>query len=151
MALKGKMQVYAEARAAGLRPVDAGIQAGYAAAGVRVTTSRLEARVDIQDAIKRFKNKGRKVKSTAAGMETEGEFEKWLMKDHYESPLALLQDVMNNPKAPKSLRYQAAKDALPYCHARKEGSKKDEAKDKASKAAKGHFGTAPRPSHMGVY
>lgn len=150
MALNGKMQAYAEARANGLRPIDAATAVGYTTASIRVTTSRLESRLDVQDAIKRAKNKGRKVKSTAAGVEIEGEFEKWAMKDHYDSPLALLQDVMNNPKAPKSLRYQAAKDALPYCHARKEGGKKEEAKGKAKAAAKGHFGTAPRPSHMGV-
>lgn len=70
------------------------------------------------------------------------------MKDRYSTPLDLMLDVMNNPDAPKSLRYQAAKDALPYCHPRKEGGKKDEAKERAKKAAGGKFQTAARPSHL---
>lgn len=72
------------------------------------------------------------------------------MKDRYDSPLALLEDVMNNAKAPKSLRYQAAKDALPYRHARKESGKKEEAANDAKKAgAKGsRFGQQSRPSHL---
>ena len=70
------------------------------------------------------------------------------MKPKYDTPLDLLRDVWNNPDAPKSLRYQAAKDALPYCHARKEGGKKDEAAKESKKAAAGKFGSSPAPSHL---
>jgi hypothetical protein len=148
MALKGKMQAYAEARAQGQRPLDAGMHAGYSAAGIRVVTSRLEARIDVQDTIKRLKNKRSKAAKESSPVEIDNDFDKWAMKDHYASPLALLQDVMNNPKAPKSLRYQAAKDALPYCHARKEGGKKEAAEKGAKAAGQGRYGTAPRPSTM---
>ena len=146
MALKGKMQAYAEARAQGLRPMAAAAHAGYAGSGIRVTTSRIEARTDIQTEIKRLKRGGKK--ETEAPEADDDELETWGMKNHYESPLALLEDVMNNPKAPKTLRYQAAKDALPYRHARKEGGKKEETKDKAKAAGRGHYGTTQRPSHM---
>lgn len=145
MALRGKMQAYAEARAAGLAPKDAAAHAGYEMAGVAVTVSRLEARSDIQAEIKRAKRGSKRGDSAAAGEVERG---KWAMRDHYSNPLDLMLDVMNNPEAPTSVRYQAAKDALPYCHPRKEGGKKDEAKERAKKAAGGKFQTAARPSHL---
>lgn len=146
MALRGKMQAYAEARAQGLAPLAAAAMAGYSGAGVKVTTSRIEARSDLQTEIKRLKRGGKRLEAKEPGVEVDND-EPWTMKDRYGTPLALLEDVWNNPKAPKSLRYQAAKDALPYCHARKEAGKKDEVKDKATKAAKGRFATTAQPSH----
>ena len=144
MKLNGKMQAYAAARAEGLRPLDAAAHAGYSGSGIKVTTSRIEARSDVQAEIRRLKGGGKAV-DESDGKES---IEKWAMKDHYSNPLDLMLDVMNNPEAPKSLRYQAAKDALPYCHPRKEGGKKDEQKERATKAAKGKFQTAQRPSHL---
>lgn len=145
MALRGKMQAYAEARAAGLAPRDAAAHAGYEMAGVAVTVSRMERRADVQAEIKRLKRAGKREDSSDS---PEVERGKWAMRDHYSSPLDLMLDVMNNPQAPTSVRYQAAKDALPYCHPRKEGGKKDEAKERAKKAAGGKFQTAARPSHL---
>ena len=138
------MQPYAEARAQGLDPKTAARHAGYEEAGIAVTVSRMESRADVQAEIRRLKRGGKGVDKT----EDEGDLEKWGMRDRYSNPLDLMLDVMNNPKAPKSLRYQAAKDALPYCHPRKESGKKDEHKERAAKAAKGKFQTAQRPSHL---
>lgn len=147
MALNGKMQAYAEARALGLAPLAAAALAGYSGAGIRVTTSRIEARKDLQAEVKRLKS-GRKPAKDKPEPEPSVEgTAKWLMKDHYDTPLALLKDLWNNPRAPSSIRYQAAKDALPYCHARKEAGKKDEVKERATKAAKGRFATTAQPSH----
>lgn len=145
MALRGKMQAYAEARAAGLAPKDAAAHAGYEMGGVAVTVSRMESRADVQSEIKRLKRSSKRGDSTDS---PEVERGKWAMRDHYSNPLDLMLDVMNNPQAPTSVRYQAAKDALPYCHPRKEGGKKDEAKERAKKAAGGKFQTAARPSHL---
>lgn len=139
------MQGYVEARAQGLEPRMAAAHAGYESAGVAVTISRLEARADIQSAIRKLATGGKKGKVTAEEAD-----EQWGMKDRYNAPLELMLDVMNNPKAPKGLRYQAAKDALPYCHARKEGGKKDEVKERAKAATKGRFQAQGRPSHMVV-
>lgn len=146
MALRGKMQAYAEARAEGLSPRDAAAHSGYEMAGVAVTVSRLERRADVQAEIKRLKRSG-KHPDPKAVIDT-SERGKWAMRDHYDSPLLLMLDVMNNPDAPTSVRYQAAKDALPYCHPRKEGGKKEESKERAKKAAVGKFQTAARPSHL---
>lgn len=71
----------------------------------------------------------------------------WALKEHYDSPLELLLDVMNNGQAPAGLRIQCAKDAMPYCHAKKsEGGKKDLAHDAAVRALKGKFGIMPTPA-----
>lgn len=142
MALKGKMQAYAAARAQGLKPADAAAHADYSGSASRVTVSRIEARADVQAEIRRLRKEGGVADSQEA---VSGDPDTWQMKDEYDSPLALLQDIYNNPRAPKSLRYQAAKDALPYCHARKEGGKK-EADAKAAKAAgQGKFQRAQKP------
>jgi phage terminase small subunit len=146
MALNGKMQAYAAARAQGLRPLDAAAHAGYSGSGIKVTTSRIEARVDVQAEIKRLKKGG----ITVTAPKGDDDMDKWGMRDAYANPLELMLDVMNNPKAPKSLRYQAAKDALPYCHPRKEGGKKEEKTERAEKAAGGKFKTAARPSHLRI-
>lgn len=144
MALGGKMQAYAEARAAGLDPIPAAAAAGYSGSGIRVTTSRLEAREDIKAEVRRLKKGGAPVDDTPDDTGRE----EWGYKDHYDSPLELMLDVMNNPVAPKSIRYQAAKDALPYCHAKKEGGKKEDQENRAKKASAGRFGTQQRPSHL---
>ena len=142
MALKGKMQKYAEGRANGLAPKDAARMAGYAEGGsLKVAVSRMEARADVKAEVDRLR------KQSGAAEPDEGR-EQWGLKDHYDSPLELMLDVMNNPLAPVSARYGAAKDALPYCHARKEGGKKDEAAKESKKAAAGKFGSSPAPSHL---
>ena len=148
MALNGKMQAYAEARAQGLRPLDAAAHAGYSGSGIRVTTNRLESRADIQAEVKRLKHGGKPAVAAPGKQSAEDRDEKWSMQDRYSNPLDLMLDVMNNPLAPKSLRYQAAKDALPYCHPRKEGGKKEEKEERAKKAAAGKFQTAARPTHL---
>lgn len=142
MALKGKMQAYAAARAQGLKPADAAAVADYSGSGSRVTVSRIEARADVQAEIRRLRKEGGVADSPEAGGDDP---DTWQMKDEYDSPLALMKDIMNNPRAPKSLRYQAAKDALPYCHARKEGGKKDEEAKAAKAAGQGKFQRTSKP------
>lgn len=141
MALRGKMQRYAEGRAQGLNPADAGAHADYSGAGSRVTVSRIEARADVQAEIARLRRGGVDKGDGQAETERGG----WEMKEHYDSSLDVLRDIYNNPQAPKSVRYQAAKDALPYEHARKEGGKKEEAEKAAKAAGKGKFKTAQKP------
>ena len=142
MELRGKMQKYVEGRLAGMAPQVAGSYAGYGKAGLKVAVCKLEKRSDIQAILK----------GNAPAQEEVigGRGEKWEMRNKYANPLELFLDVMNNPKAPVSMRYQAAKDAAPYCHARKEGGKKQEKMDnaKANAAAKQRFQTGGRPSHL---
>jgi hypothetical protein len=141
-----KIGAYIEQRAAGLEPISAAIAAGYAQSGIQVTSSRLEQREDVRQALRKANRVGKSVKplrsptskrqyrSVADEPESDDPIlEPWKLKDKYASPLDLLIDVMNNAKAPGGLRIQCAKDAMPYCHARKETSKKEDNKDKAKR------------------
>ena len=141
MSFTDKQLAFIECKAAGSGHADAAMQAGYAASSAAVTATKLMARKDIRAAIK-AKQDGA---DDGAGEPDADELELWKMKDKYPSSLALLQDLYNNPKAPKSLRYQAAKDALAYEHPRKEGGKKDAKEDAAKEAGKGKFRTASKP------
>lgn len=143
MALNGKMQQYAEARAQGLAPQAAGLAAGYSGSGLAVTVSRIEKRDDVRAEIKRLKRGG---KPEPESKTDDGSVDSWAMKDCYDTPLDLLRDVWNNPKAPKGIRYQAAKDALPYVHARMEAGKKEEKEKAAKRAVRGKFQPGAKPS-----
>lgn len=145
MSYTPKQQAFIEAKAGGAGHAEAAMMAGYAAASAAVTGTRLMARKDVVEAIKKLQGAGG---NGGAARISSDDPDPWALKDRYSDPLSLMLDVMNNPLAPKSLRYQAAKDAMPYCHARKEGGKKDEQKERAKKAAGGRFGTQGRPSHL---
>lgn len=164
-----KIQGYIEQRVAGVDALNACLAAGYSQAGISVTMARLESREDVREAIRAAK-RGSKSKQlqplksptskrqyrSVADEPRHGDgpakdpLDPWRLKDHYDSPLELLRDVMNNPQAPGGLRIQCAKDALPYCHARKEGGKKDDEKSRAKETAAGgsKFGTGRAPSHL---
>lgn len=167
MATKGSGHItaYIEHRIAGLEPRDAALAAGYVQSGLRVAICRLEQREDVRVAI-RVAKRGGKTKLTpkvvhgqrqsiqtpddlddadSAG-DTTSRLKPWSLKTKYDNPLSLLLDVMNNPKAPGGLRIQCAKDAMPYVHARKEGTKKEEAEAAAKKtAAKSRFSGQAAP------
>lgn len=145
MSYTKKQQAFIEAKAGGAGHAEAAMMAGYAAASAAVTGTRLMARKDVVDAIKSIQGEGG---NGGAARPTSDDPEPWGLKDRYSNPLDLMLDVMNNPDAPKSLRYQAAKDAMPYCHARKEGGKKEDQNERAKAAGKGRFGTQGRPSHL---
>lgn len=140
MSLTGKQRAFVELKAAGVRNEEAAKRAGYSANGAAVTATGLMKRADIKEAIAALANNDDSAIAAASN--------EWSMKPKYDTPLDLLRDVWNNPDAPKTLRYQAAKDALPYCHARKEGGKKEEAAKESKKAAAGKFGSTPAPSHL---
>lgn len=148
MAFKGKQKAYCEARANGMDRKTAAAHAGYSGSGINVSSCRLEARPEVQAEIRRLKKDGSAGRDPGTD-DVGGVLDKWQMKEKYANPLDLMIDVMNNPQAPKSLRYQAAKDALPYCHPRKEGGKKDEAKERGEQVAKkSRFKTKSAPSHV---
>lgn len=128
--LSTQMDRYAKYRAQGVNARDAAINAGYAITAVPATVSRLEKRADIQNLIARYKNDD----LNPNGYLDQGDKE-WKLRDFYATPLELILDVMNNPQAPPGVRIACAKDALPYCHAKRESTKKLEATIAATKAA----------------
>lgn len=153
-----KIPAYIQGRIQGLAPSEAALAAGYAITGLKVTTSRLEAREDVRMGVRKGKRgakvviappKSKRRNVTEDDDITPAELEPWKLKDKYTEPLDLLMDVMNNPKAPGGLRIQCAKDALPYRHARKESSKKQENDEAAKHAAKkSRYGATNAPSHL---
>lgn len=143
--MKPEHEKYAQARALGVGGRDAAISAGYAPAGAHVTASRLEARQDVQKAIAKFKRNG--VSDTGSAESDAKVPRKSILKRSYASPLALMEDVMNNPDAPDSVRIEAAKQAMPYRHGKiSEAGKKENAEARAKTGAKsGRFATKRGP------
>ena len=63
-----------------------------------------------------------------------------------DDALQFLLAVMNDPEAPLAHRVRSAVAAVQYQHTKRgDGGKKDEAADKAKKAAGGKFGPAKPP------
>lgn len=167
-----KIPAYIAARLQGLDPRSAALTAGYAASGIAVAASRLESREDVRLALRvakrNAKPSGKKLHPLTSPVSkrhhrsvddeprhgdgpNKSPLDPWRLKDRYSSPLDLMLDVMNNPEAPGGLRIQCAKDAMPYCHARKEGGKKDDEKSKAKQtASESKFGSQKRPSHLAL-
>ena len=82
------------------------------------------------------------VKVPAAPVVTESE----VLAAHDLTPLAYLLQVVNDTKAERRERLQAASIAAPYVHPRKgEGGKKDAAADAAKKVGAGRFAAAAPP------
>lgn len=147
MSFTDKQKAFIQAKANGVGHAEAAKIAGYSASSAAVTATKLMARKDVQKAVAELRAGSSEALGVSSG--DGSEVTDWALKDHYDSPLDLLIDVMNNPQAPKSLRYTAAKDALPYKHGRVEGSKKEDKQKSAEKAAaKPRFRTVGRPSHL---
>lgn len=106
-----KQQAFIDAKRAGLGNEQAAIQAGFSTASAASQATRLMKRPEIRAAIK----KG--AKAAPAKLDTKGD-DAPRMKPKYESSLELMRDTYNNPKMPDSIRFEAAKQALPYEHAR---------------------------------
>lgn len=150
MPLNSKMATYVEARVAGADKLTAARSAGYSENGLDAAVSRLESRADVQAAIRA----GRKTAGAAGGSggragqkpaknlaDDDGVP---LMKAKYGSSLELMQDTYNNPRMPPAMRFEAAKQALPYEHGKVgETGKKETAKNRAKEIAAGKGGSDP--------
>lgn len=145
--LTEKQVKFVQGMASGMKQVQAALVAGYSPASAKAQSSQLMARADIKAAI-------RAAKKAQGKKEPEGtdndERTAWL-KDRYDSPLDLLEDVYNNPRIPFALRFESAKQAMPYRHGRVgEAGKKEKKQERASEIAGGNdsagkFGTRQPP------
>lgn len=119
--LTEKQRAFVVNKAAGVANKEAAIAAGYSAASADVQAANMLARPHIKAAIK-----------AAAGVEVRTGSG---LRARYASPRELMEDVMNNPHFPDALRIAAAKDLLPYFHAKMgEMGKKEKARDVAEGA-----------------
>jgi len=133
--LTDKQKAFVEGRAQGLGTKDAAIHAGYSATTAHVIGSTLAGRADIKSAIRAAKKN--------AGVVNEPETDdKPKLKASYKDSLEFFKDAMNNPRLADGVRFEAAKQLLPYEHARvAEKGKKESKKDDAVKVAAGQTGT----------
>ncbi|USE78917.1 terminase small subunit [Cupriavidus gilardii] len=163
MALTGKKQKFAEAKAKGLSNKDAAVAAGYSASSAAAQGSRLAKDPDVVAHLNR-KTKAKAAKRTAPPAKVAPVEERrapepetldeeaaiasfnWEQATRFSDPKAFLKAVMNDMETEPKLRVFAAKELMPYFH-RKLGDtgKKEERKDAASKAACGRFAAAPPP------
>ena len=124
--LTQKQRAFAENKAAGMTNRDAAVSAGYGVAAANQTATKLMAHPGIRSAIKAA------TKATP-GVDTKSPT---MPRKRYEDPMTFLQDVMNHAGLPIAVRADAAKQLLPYQHARLgEQGKKEKAKERAHKLA----------------
>lgn len=163
MALTGKKQKFAEAKAKGHSNKDAAIAAGYSPGSAGAAGSRLAKDPDVLAHLDR-KSKAKVAKKSAPpakvtparpapprGPEALDEeaavaaFD-WGQVTQFSDPKAFLKAVMNDVETEPKLRVFAAKELMPYHH-RKLGDtgKKEDRQDAAKKAATGRFAAAAPP------
>lgn len=138
--LNSMQAAFAENKAAGLSNIDAALAAGYAPKAAQQTATKLMQHPGIRAAIKAA-TKGQDVDTKPGNAPT-------MPKAHYADPIAFLTDVMNHAQLPIAVRADAAKQLLPYKHARLgELGKKEKAKENATKIARGRskFATKAPP------
>lgn len=117
--LTPKQRAFAENKAAGLTNRDAAIAAGYAVAAASPTATKLMAHPGVRSAIKA---------SAPVSVATAPT----MPRAKYADAMKFLCDVMNHAKLPIAMRAEAAKQLLPYQHARiGETGKKQNAKERA--------------------
>lgn len=148
--LTQKQQKFVEAKAHGLGNTQAATVAGYAANSAAVTATQLSKRPEIVKAIAALRRKmGKPEQEQAPKRSSDAES----MRRSFGSSLELMQAAYNDINLPFGVRFEAAKQALPYEHAKVgEKGKKESRKDAAKEVAgRGRFTPkAPPSSHLSL-
>ncbi|WP_242163365.1 terminase small subunit [Lysobacter sp. M15] len=142
--LTDKQEAFAVNKAAGVPNREAAIAAGYAEGSADVAAHRLMQKPAIKAAIKAAVGG----KRAAPGVTTPK-----MPRTKYADPVTFLEDVMNHGELPLAMRADAAKQLLPYKHARmgevgKKQAKADNAKDIAR--GKHKFATKAAPPALSL-
>lgn len=136
--LTKKQQAFATHKAAGCTNRDAAIAAGYAPGSAAQAGDRLAKHPAIRSAIK-------VATKTTLGADTKTTNTPTMPRAKYGDPITFLEDVMNHQQLPVAMRADAAKQLLPYKHARMgETGKKETKKEKAREISRGRHKFAPR-------
>lgn len=152
--LTEKQLSFAQNIAAGVKQREAAIAAGYAPSPAAVTASNLMARSDIKAAVARFKREHKSGVTTPPDVD-EGDLDNTekrnkMPRAKYDDPIVFLTDLMNHKHIPLAMRADAAKQLLPYKHARiaekgKKDTKVERAKAIAGGGVKSKFATKTPP------
>lgn len=126
--LTAKQQLYVDGKICGLNNRDAAIAAGYPPNSAAQTATKLMQHPSVRLALRNAK----KVSTGKGHAKHSEDDEPSVLKAKYASSLDFMESAMNNPKLPVGVRFEAAKQLLPYQHARiGEAGKKEKAKDRA--------------------
>jgi phage terminase small subunit len=143
--LTEKQRQFVSNKAAGMTNRDAAIAAGYAVAGASVAADKLMHNPAIRAALKVAGKAVPSVDIAPANVPK-------MPRDKYADPKAFLLDVMNLDGLPIAVRADAAKQLLPYMHARiGEVGKKETKKENARAIARGkHKFATKQPPQLTV-
>lgn len=150
MALTEMQQQFVVNKAAGVKNREAAIAAGFSAKSADVQAGRMMGRADIKKAIAKAKRDMRKGVTERPDVDEDDldndAKKKSMPRAKYTDPIDFLTDLMNHKYMPVAMRADAAKQLLPYKHARiAEKGKKETAKERASAIAKGGTKSASKP------
>lgn len=136
--LTEKQRQFVANKAAGVANRDAAIAAGYAVGSAHVAADKLMAMPHIRNALKAAGKAAPPVEVKTATPK--------MPKASYSDPKAFLLDLMNLADIPIAIRADAAKQLMPYCHARMgETGKKESKRDAAREIARGHGAKDGKP------
>lgn len=142
---------YIQNRAAGVRQRDAAVAAGYSALTADRQASAMERREDIKKAIAQAKRTLKKSCQQVPGEKKAEEVDeidkrRAMPRSKYADPIDFLTDLMNHKHMPVAMRADAAKQLLPYKHARiAEKGKKETKKERATEMSQaGKPGAKPK-------
>lgn len=137
--LTKKQQAFATNKALGCTNRDAAIAAGYAPGSAAQAGDRLAKHPAVRNAIKA-------AAKIAPGVDTKTVNAPAMPRAKYADPITFLEDVMNHAQLPVAMRADAAKQLLPYKHARMgETGKKQTKKENAQAIARGNSAKPTRP------
>lgn len=141
--LTTKQQAFIANKIAGVANRDAAIAAGYSVAGASVAADKLMRHPGVRTAIQAATNSDARTKASSAPA---------MPRARYDDSKAFLLDVMNHGQLPLAVRADAAKQLLPYQHARLgDKGKKEKASERAAEVARRGVKFTPKvPPTLGV-
>lgn len=150
MALTEMQQQFVVNKAAGIKNKEAAIAAGYSAKTADTIASRMMQQPDIKKAIAKakrgLKSGGQQPSEDLTEDDLVDDKKRAMPKAHYADPIEFLTDLMNHKHMPVAMRADAAKQLLPYKHARiGEAGKKEKAKERAGEIARGGKDAGGKP------
>ena len=132
-------ELFVTNKAAGVPNREAAIAAGYAQGSADVAAHRLMQKPAIKAAIK-------DATKTTPGVDAKTVNAPTMPRAKYGDPITFLEDVMNHQQLPVAMRADAAKQLLPYKHARMgETGKKQTKKENAQAIARGNSAKPAKP------
>ena len=143
--LTEKQQKFVNGKIAGLNNTSAAIEAGYSRQVAAITASKLLNDPKIVAAIAEGEQKsGKKVEKKQKSNNGSTD----LLQRKFDSSLDLMQSVYNDLSLPLGIRFEAAKQALPYEHGKIGEKGKKEGRKEAAKegAAEGKFKVGKAPT-----